>query len=206
MIRHALNSGNHPTLHSTSSTKNIATTHSDLCHHHHHHGSSSAIATSHVSANNGGDHNLPLGSISSRKPSLVRFNITSNPMEEQQQQEPDETEKLSSTVTVSFSDDQNYNYYNSGGGGRSNNKDPDNFGGKEIRFCHSSPCFPSYLEPPDASLSPLSFPAHHSSWSNEQGGPCTTAGSKPECRRCSSPEDRNLSKTSPSTLMKRDFR
>ena len=65
-----------------------------------------------------------------QKASLVRFNITSNPMEQ-------ESQKGSSTVTFSFSEDQK----------RYHHLMPIDDMGKDIRVCHSSPCFPSYDDP-----------------------------------------------------------
>ena len=61
-----------------------------------------------------------------QKASLVRFNITSNPMEQ--------AHKGSSTVTFSISDDQKIFI-------------PDEDMGRDIRVCHSSPCFTSYDDP-----------------------------------------------------------
>ena len=71
------------------------------------------------------DSNKPF----SQDSSLVRFNITSNPMEQ--------PHKGSSTVKFCFSDDQ----------GRYHTFSPIDEMGNDIRSCHSSPCFASFDDP-----------------------------------------------------------
>ena len=66
----------------------------------------------------------------SQDSSLVRFNITSNPMEQP-------VHKGSSTVKFCFSDDQ----------GRYHTFSPIDEMGNDIRSCHSSPCFASFDDP-----------------------------------------------------------
>ena len=75
------------------------------------------------------DENKEASLSSLQKASLVRFNITSNPMEQSQ--------RGSSTVTFSFSEDQK----------RYHPFMPIDDMGKDIRVCHSSPCFASYDDP-----------------------------------------------------------
>ena len=72
-----------------------------------------------------------LSSLQGTSSSLVRCNITSNPMEKPHK-------GSSQTVTFCFSDDQkSYHEFDS---------EMSEFG-KDIRSCHSSPCFASYDEP-----------------------------------------------------------
>ena len=101
-----------------------------------------------------------------QKASLVRFNITSNPMEL--------AHKGSSTVTFSISDDQKIFI-------------PEEDMGRDIRACHSSPCFTSYDD------------------QVRMFGPREKRGEKNPRRRGSSPED-NSNKYLSSSHIRKELR
>ena len=118
------------------------------------------------------DENKEASLSSLQKASLVRFNITSNPMEQSQ--------KGSSTVTFSISDDQkSYHTFL-----------PIDDTGKDIRACHSSPCFTAFDDPV------------RMSGSATIGG---KRGSKSPRRRGSSPGD-NSNKYLSSSHIKKELR
>ena len=113
-----------------------------------------------------------LSSLQGTSSSLVRCNIISNPMEKPHK-------GSSQTVTFCFSDDQkSYHDFDSG-----------EFG-KDIRSCHSSPCFASYDEP-DRRLGAAPMGEKH--------------GVKNPRRRGSSPED-NRNKTLSSSHIRKELR
>ena len=108
-----------------------------------------------------------------RGASSVRFNITSNPM--------DHESKDSSAVTLCFADNDQHKCH------EFNNTDEM---GTKSRFCHSSPCFPSFDDTITTSL-PIT------NWTKQ--GPRIQR----QRRRGASPED---SKLSPSTTIKKELR